>query len=138
MSLSFSLWSIRRLYASSVAGFEKLALYWATLVVRSSGPLGIGKAFKRAELLAKHSGAGEIGNEGWKRLRQPESQPLVGKEEERPVLHNRATQSATKVVLALLGFRQRRIVRVTVEPIVRVKNIVSQVVKGSAVKLIRP
>src|SRR5712664_3948218 len=62
LNLLLKRWSMRRLYASSVAGLEKLELNLATPVPALSGPLGTGNIFRNgckagdADCLALRSG----------------------------------------------------------------------------------
>src|SRR5207245_4404004 len=74
------------------------------------------------------------GHSGKRNLRKTKAKPLVRKEEKRTIFQNLTSERSSKIVLPLFWLRLFREVG---EPIVSIKQIISQIVECRTVKLIR-
>src|SRR5580704_1549276 len=78
----------------------------------------------------------KVRNRGQLGPRQATPKTFVREKEERLVSDDRSGERSSKIILALSGFWQWRIVRVAVEPIVGVEHIISEVFEDCSVELI--
>src|SRR5579864_1432309 len=70
-----------------------------------------------------------IGNRGHSRIGQSQSQPLVRKKEEAASFCNWAAERPAEVILAFSCLRQSRPICISIEPVVRIENVIPEIVE---------